>query len=656
MRAILVFFLLLLASVSVHAATETVSWSGDQMIPDGRPEGYNFSLAAPDNNNGLAKVEIQFETTYANDVLVAVYSPSDVALIRDRSGGSGDISASTVFCYSDNATASCDVPAEGSLAALGNQQGVWNVFFSDSAAEDYLRVHSVKLTFNIKRCDSGYFFNTTDSTCTVAPVGYAADGDELTMCYNGKYQPDVGQAVCLEAQAGFFVPNDTQPHTASTPCTSGSYTNVTGCSACITAPAGYAAPSTTDLPVACNDGKYQPSTGHTACLTCPANTGTPDDADGYARCYSAVEDNSVLSEGSPLIVKPWVVGASSAVSASISTADYTVECFVKAIGSNGGDFAVVPVVSSFDEALQLGQNNTVTVNLSNGVSVTAHATALALFGDKTVSVDGLGVSASTDGTVCMTNQTFAGRTVTLTTVTATPNTTTCEYETSVSTSDFANELSPSLTAEYVYSGSELCFELDRAVFASDSNFAVKMYSGDQTSEQTVWTHIEDGKLCFTVPTLASADSLPDYDTHTEQRTFRLYSGGYRLAAKTVFITYSAEEETEPEENDWFGYFIAGALFVAVWGGCCCMPCFVGVCLVCLPLGLIVGCISQRRGKKTKKTRGGTESAAAMYARTRPIMSMPPASYGPSAHEHLPPVQLPQYVSYAPGSLVVPNSH
>ena len=69
----------------------------------------------------------------------------------------------------------------------------------------------------------GVYANTITNSLEDCPAGYYCDGDlEKRPCESGKFQPDVGQSMCLKCEVGFFASENAS--SACTPCEPGTTT------------------------------------------------------------------------------------------------------------------------------------------------------------------------------------------------------------------------------------------------------------------------------------------------------------------------------------------------------------------------------------------------------------------------------------------------
>lgn len=158
-------------------------------------------------------------------------------------------------------------------------------------------------------CDDGNYMS--DGVCTPCPAGSYASGylaicipapagsfvtaptATPTPCPAGTYQPNPGQASCLQAPAGSYVP--LAGAAASIPCPAGTYQPATGQTSCIAAPAGSFVPSTGATGyTACTPGTLQPASGQAACVAIPkAITSIQPDPANAQHLYTGVDNAGV---------------------------------------------------------------------------------------------------------------------------------------------------------------------------------------------------------------------------------------------------------------------------------------------------------------------------------------------------------------------------
>ncbi|KAG9397448.1 putative protein serine/threonine kinase [Carpediemonas membranifera] len=149
----------------------------------------------------------------------------------------------------------------------------------------------------------------------VVGAGYAGSlRGSISVCNNGKYQPNTAQSTCLVCDAGYYVPAS-GARTAQIQCPAGTYSNggvasctqcpagyyssagATSSAACIQATAGHKTNSDQsgqeDCPagtyseagastcIKCNNGKYQPNSVQSTCLDATPGHFVPDDGDAH---------------------------------------------------------------------------------------------------------------------------------------------------------------------------------------------------------------------------------------------------------------------------------------------------------------------------------------------------------------------------------------
>lgn len=95
---------------------------------------------------------------------------------------------------------------------------------------------------------------------------------ELTLerkCGAGYYSTSYGEAPCLLAEAGHYVPG--VGATEETACAAGTYSSVLGASACPPSPAGFYAPAGSATAIPCTPGTHNPHTNGTSAAACEAD-------------------------------------------------------------------------------------------------------------------------------------------------------------------------------------------------------------------------------------------------------------------------------------------------------------------------------------------------------------------------------------------------
>jgi cytochrome b involved in lipid metabolism len=123
-------------------------------------------------------------------------------------------------------------------------------------------------------CSAGYFYSTTNSTCTPAPAGYyvtaqsSAAGTETALpCEVGTYAPTEGSTECLLAPAGTFV--DLVAASSATPCPKGTFNFFSGSVNCQLAPIGKYVDQTGQLfATSCPEGQTTQSSGSDSAEDC----------------------------------------------------------------------------------------------------------------------------------------------------------------------------------------------------------------------------------------------------------------------------------------------------------------------------------------------------------------------------------------------------
>lgn len=247
------------------------------------------------------------EARFANSALIKISNqPSYLSptLTRVYELGSGALAGNIVLPFSGTPTSPDIVSVSGATITPG--QWWVSVSYQDFRGRPVASDEWPTPMLITRACTAGNFSVNGIQACVGVPKGYqiqypteAFDFDTKaftpTKCEAGKYQPTIGGAACLPAEAGYYT--NVTGSIEAVPCAAGSYQSATGQTACVLASANHFVASAGQISqTQCQPGFSQPSTGSTGCIVnavtatpaapivCPALTFTGDGATSTADC------------------------------------------------------------------------------------------------------------------------------------------------------------------------------------------------------------------------------------------------------------------------------------------------------------------------------------------------------------------------------------
>ncbi|MDB4602745.1 hypothetical protein OAH71_02415 [Euryarchaeota archaeon] len=259
--------------------------------------GYNYEGQLGDGSNSNSLIPILTNSFPRNLKAVSIsgkYS-RHCALLEDGSTscwgdndygqlGDGTTTDSNVpvqtgdFGFGRTATAisvgnlhTCAILDDKGLSCWGiNDNGVLGT--SDSYVPQLISNLAINATGQIACSPGQYQPSSGQNSCLNASAGYFVPDSASTtqtICPIGSYQSNEGQSSCLNSQPGYYVSSAGQ--TSQIPCDVGTFQPYSGASFCYNSSAGYFVNtngSSSQTP--CYSGTYQPNTGQSSCLDADA--------------------------------------------------------------------------------------------------------------------------------------------------------------------------------------------------------------------------------------------------------------------------------------------------------------------------------------------------------------------------------------------------